>query len=223
MEKTNKIWYIAWAFLWVIIGYLSFQYNLYPHLTSMCIILGVTLGILIDSMGPISGTYTYPWRQIWREMRIKKIPTWKYALFIHSKIVFPTILTLYLILLIVQKLQFITPEWRSYATITIENLQLLWVTLISAFISMFPWLPEEQYQIHYNSPLKNTLTVLFVCLLAYGGMWSVFLEISHFGQVAPYISLGVGMLIALISISILSEDIEPKNTTTIPNSSPNIW
>jgi hypothetical protein len=54
-------------------------------------------------------------------------------------------------------------------------------------------------------------------------MWSVFLEISNFGQVAPYISLGVGMLIALISVSILSEETqsEDKKPTT-SSSSPNI-
>jgi len=207
-NKANKYWYIAWGLFAALIGVFSLILDYYPQFPSMCLILGIVLAILIDTMDPVPPIHTYHWNQIWDEMRGQKIPIWKGFLFMQSKIVFPTLFTIYLILLIVQKVKVVPPEWQSYASATIDTLQLLWVTLISAVIANFTGLEESTYEIQHHSPIKNTFTLILICLLSYGGMWAIFVEIANIGRVAYFVSLSVGILIALVSIMILSEDDE---------------
>ncbi len=49
------------------------------------------------------------------------------------------------------------------------------------------------------------MTILLICLLSYGGMWAIFAEIAKIGRVAYFVSLSVGVLIALVSFLILTE------------------
>ncbi len=125
---------------------------------------------------------------------------------IQSKIIFPTLFTLYLILLIVQKVKIVPPDWQSYASAAIDTLQLLWVTLISAVIANFNGVDETQYEVKKHLPLANIFTLFLICLLSYGGMWSIFAEIAVIGRVAYFVALSVGILIALVSMMILTED-----------------
>lgn len=130
----------------------------------------------------------------------------------QAKIVFPTLFTIYLILLILQKVKVAPPDWQAFATASIETLQLLWVTLVSAVLTNFSSLDEKTYEIEHHSPTKNTLTLLLICLLSYGSMWAIFAEIAVVGRVAYFVSLSVGTLVALISMMILTEQEEtPSN------------
>lgn len=182
----------------------------------MCMILGIIFWILINTLEPIPPAQTYHWHQIYDGMRRHSIPLWRGLLFMQSKIVFPTLFTIYLILLILQKITIVPPNWQSYATATIDTLHLLWVTLVSAVLANFTGLDEKIYTITRDSKIKNILTLLFVCLLSYGGMWAVFAEIASIGRVAYFVSLGVGILIALVSMMILTEeDLLSANTERV--------
>lgn len=205
-NATNKYWYILWGSFAALIGVLALVFDEYPQFPSMCIILGIILGIMIDTMDPIPPANTYHWHQIWDEVRGQKIPIWKGFLFMQSKIVFPTLFTIYLILLIIQKVKLIPTDWQSYAAATIDTLQLLWVTLISAVLANFTGLDEKNYITTHHSPTKNSLTLILVCLLSYGGMWAIFSEIASIGRTAFFVSLSVGTLIGLVSMMILVED-----------------
>lgn len=110
-----------------------------------------------------------------------------------------------------------TPEWQAYATSAIDTLQLLWVTLISAVLANFTGLPDNAYENTHHSKLNNSFTLILICLLAYGGMWAIFVEIAKIGRVAYFISLSVGVLIALVSAMILTEEVEE---TTEANKKP---
>lgn len=123
----------------------------------------------------------------------------------QAKIVFPTLFSIYLILLIIQKVKVSPAEWQAFATTSIDTLQLLWVTLISAILTNFSGLDEKTYEITHHSPVKNTLTIFLICLLSYGSMWAIFAEIAVIGRVAYFVSLIVGMLVAFISMMILTE------------------
>ncbi len=124
----------------------------------------------------------------------------------QSKIIFPTLFTIYLLLLILQKTKIVPTDWQAYATAAIETLHLLWVTLASAVLANFNGVSEEQYQVKKHSPLANIITLVVVCLLAYGGMWAVFAEIAVIGRVAYFVALSVGILISIVSVMILVEE-----------------
>ena len=138
----------------------------------------------------------------------------------QSKIIFPALFTIYLILLILQKVSIVTPEWQSYASSAIDTLQLLWVTLISAVLANFTGLPDNAYQNIHHSKLNNSFTLILICLLAYVGMWTTFVEIAKIGRVAYFISLSVGVLIALVSAMILTEEAEETKAETKTNTLP---
>ncbi len=193
---------------------MSLGYDIYPQFPSMCVILGIVLSILIDTMEPIPPVQSYHWHDMFADVRGGKISLWRALLFVQAKIVFPTLFTLYLILLVVQKVQVVTPEWQAYATSAIETLQLLWVTLISAVLANFTGLPDNAYENTHHSKLNNSLSLILICLLAYGGMWAIFVEIAKIGRVAYFISLSVGILIALVSSMILTEEVEETKTDT---------
>lgn len=195
---------------------------MYPQFPSMCVILGIILSILIDTLDPIPPVQSHHWHDMFADIRAGKISLWRGLLFLQSKVVFPTIFTLYLILLIIQKVKIVTPEWQSYASSAIDTLQLLWVTLVSAIIANFTGLPDNAYENSHHSKLSNSLTLILICLLSYAGMWAVFVEIAKIGRVAYFISLSVGILIALVSSMILTEESEEKNeapSPSIPSSS----
>jgi uncharacterized membrane protein len=135
-------------------------------------------------------------------------------LLLHAKLIFPTLFTIYLILLVTQKVKVVPSDWQSYATATIDTLQLLWVTLGSAVLANFTGFPDEAYEVEHTSPLVNTLTIILICLLAYGGMWAIFAEIAVIGRGAYFVALSVGVLLALVSFMILTEpDTETENET----------
>lgn len=180
----------------------------------MCVILGIVLSILIDTLEPIPPIQSHHWHDMFADVRGGKVSLWRAVLFVQAKIVFPTLFTIYLILLIVQKVKIITPDWQAYATSAIETLQLLWVTLISAVLANFTGLPDSAYENTHHSKLNNSLTLLLICLLSYGGMWAIFVEIAKIGRVAYFISLSVGILIALVSTMILTEEVEEAKTDT---------
>jgi succinate dehydrogenase hydrophobic anchor subunit len=131
----------------------------------------------------------------------------------QAKIVFPTLFTIYLILLIFQKVNVSPSEWQAFATASIDTLQLLWVTLISAVLTNFSGLDEKVYEVEHHSPVKNTLTLILICLLSYGSMWAIFAEIAVIGRVAYFVSLSVGILVAFVSMMILTEadDVQSPN------------
>lgn len=61
----------------MILAILSLGMDYYPQFPSMCVILGIVLAILIDTMETIPPIRTYHWYQIWDEVRGQKIPLWK--------------------------------------------------------------------------------------------------------------------------------------------------
>jgi hypothetical protein len=103
----------------------------------MCLILGMVLSILIKTLDPIPHTKRHDWHALYADVKIKKVPLWKAFLYLHSKIIFPTLFTIYLLLLIVEKVKIVSPDWRHYSHATIETLALLWVTLGSAVLANF--------------------------------------------------------------------------------------
>jgi hypothetical protein len=171
----------------------------------MCLILGIILAILIDTLDPVPAYKRHNWHALYEDIKTGKIDIGRGFLLLNSKLIFPTIFTIYLILLILQKVKVVPIEWQSYASSAIDTLQLLWVTLISALVANFTGLPENAYEIEHNSSLVNTLTIILVCLLSYGAMWAIFAEIAVIGRVAYFVSLSVGVLIALVSFMILTE------------------
>lgn len=105
LSNPNRFWYIGGGLFAVILAVLSLGYDLYPQFPSMCVILGIVLSILIDSMDELPAIKAYDWIAIWGDIQTRNIPVWKGLLFVQSKIVFPTLFTIYLILLIVQKVK----------------------------------------------------------------------------------------------------------------------
>jgi len=202
---SNIHWYIVWGFIALILGVLSLGYDVYPQFPTMCLILGIILALLIDTLEPIPPIKRHNWNHLYADIKAGKIDIGRGFLLLHSKLIFPTIFSIYLILLILQKVKVVPVEWQSYASSAIDTLQLLWVTLISALIANFTGLPENSYEVEHSSPLINTLTIGFVCLLSYGAMWAVFVEISSIGRVAYFVALSVGVLIAMVSCMILTE------------------
>jgi hypothetical protein len=174
----------------------------------MCVILGIILAILIDTLEPIPALKRHDWYALYADVRSKKVDIGRGFLLFHSKLVFPTLFTVYLILLILQKVKVVPTEWQSFATAAIDTLQLLWVTLISAILTNFSGLKENAYEVERASPVANILTIALICLLAYGGMWAIFVEIAVIGRIAYFVALSVGALIALVSFMILTESEE---------------
>lgn len=185
----------------------------------MCIILGIILAILIDTLEPIPPLKRHHWYDLYADVKSGKIDIVRAFLLLHSKLIFPTLFTIYLILLIASKVKVVPTEWGSYASAAIDTLQLLWVTLISAVLANFTGVKEDIYEVEHISPTANILTLILVGLLSYGSMWSVFVEINQIGRVAYFVSLSVGILIALVSLMILTEPDEdgailsPQNQT----------
>lgn len=166
--------------------------------------------ILIDTLEPIPAYKRHNWHALYDDIRSGRVDIGRGFLLLNSKLIFPTIFTIYLILLILQKVKIAPTEWQSYAASAIDTLQLLWVTLISAIVANFTGLPENAYEVEHSSSLANALTIILICLLSYGAMWAIFAEIAVIGRVAYFVSLSVGVLIALVSFMILTEpDEEP--------------
>lgn len=205
LSLNNIHWYIVWGIIALTLGTLSLGYDWYPQFPSMCLILGIVLAILIDTLEPIPPIRRHNWNALYADIKAGKIDIGRGFLLLHSKVIFPTIFTIYLILLILQKVKVVPIEWQSYATSAIDTLQLLWVTLISAVVANFTGLPENSYEVELRSPLINTLTIILICLLSYGAMWAVFVEIAVIGRVAYFVSLSVGVLIGMVSCMILTE------------------
>ena len=84
------------------------------------------------------------------------------------------------------------------------------MTLASAVLANFSGLREDAYEITEHTPWVNIATLLLICLLSYGGMWAVFVEIAAIGRIAYFVSLSVGILIALVSCMILTEPDEEE-------------
>lgn len=201
----NKYWHGIIGVLAVLLCIFSLGFDWYPQFPSMCIILGIVLVILFDTLDPIPALRRHDWVRLYEDIRREKVSIGRGFLFLHTKLIFPTLFTIYLLLLIVQKVKIVPSDWQSYATSAIETLQLLWVTLGSAILANFTGLKDTAYEVEHNSPLVNSLTLVLVGLLSYGGMWAIFVEIEKIGRVAYFVSLSVGILIALVSCMILTE------------------
>jgi hypothetical protein len=201
----SRHWHFVWGFFALVLAVLSLGYDLYPQFPSMCVILGIILAILIDTLEPIPAIKRHDWHALYADVRGGKVDIGRSFLFFHSKLIFPTLFTIYLILLILQKVKVVPTEWQSYASASIETLQLLWVTLISAVLTNFTGLKDNAYEVEHTGIWANILTIMLICLLAYGGMWSIFVEIAVIGRVAYFVALSVGILIALVSFMILTE------------------
>ena len=74
MQNTNRYWHILWILIAITIALLSLVFDQYPQFPSMCFILGITLGIFINTMPPVPPVRRYHWHQIIDEIRAKKIP-----------------------------------------------------------------------------------------------------------------------------------------------------
>ncbi len=216
LTLNNIHWYIVWGIIALILGTLSLGYDWYPQFPSMCLILGIVLAILIDTLEPIPPIKRHNWNSLYTDIKSGKIDIGRGFLLLHSKVIFPTIFSIYLILLILQKVKVVPLEWQSYAGSAIDTLQLLWVTLVSAIVANFTGLPENSYEIEEQPPLINTLTIVFICLLSYGAMWAVFAEIAVIGRVAYFVALSVGVLIAMVSCMILTEPDEEPVIDNLP-------
>lgn len=206
LTSANKYWHIFLGLFAGLLGVLSLFFDMYPQFPSMCIILGIILAILIDTMDTVPPIQTYHWHILWDDIKMQKVAIWRGFLLLQSKIIFPTLFTIYLLLLIMEKVTIVPEEWQSYASAAIETLQLLWVTLVSAVLANFSGVKEEQYQVKKHSPLAIIITLLIICALSYFGMWSVFAEIAVIGRVSYFVALSVGILIALVSMMILTEE-----------------
>lgn len=207
----SRHWHFVWGFFALVLAVLSLGYDLYPQFPSMCVILGIILAILIDTLEPIPAIKRHDWHALYADVRGGKVDIGRGFLFFHSKLVFPTLFTIYLILLILQKVKVVPTEWQSYASAAITTLQLLWVTLISAVLTNFTGLRDDAYEVEHTGSWANIFTILLICLLAYGGMWAIFVEIAVIGRVAYFVALSVGVLIALVSFMILTEPEEEEN------------
>ncbi len=214
----SRHWHFVWGFFALVLTVLSLGYDLYPQFPSMCVILGIILAILIDTLEPIPAIKRHDWHALYADVRAGKVDIGRGFLFFHSKLVFPTLFTIYLILLILQKVKVVPTEWQSYASAAITTLQLLWVTLISAVLTNFTGLRDDAYEVEHTGSWANIFTILLICLLAYGGMWAIFVEIAIIGRVAYFVALSVGVLIALVSFMILTEpeEEEDKEQVSIP-------
>ncbi len=201
----SRHWHFVWGFFALVLAVLSLGYDLYPQFPSMCVILGIILAILIDTLEPIPAIKRHDWHALYADVRGGKVDIGRGFLFFHSKLIFPTLFTIYLILLILQKVKVVPVEWQSYASAAITTLQLLWVTLISAVLTNFTGLRDNAYEVEHTGSWANIFTILLICLLAYGGMWAIFVEIAIIGRVAYFVALSVGVLIALVSFMILTE------------------
>lgn len=218
---TNKHWYTIWGLVALILGILSLGFDWYPQFPSMCFILGIILAIMIDTLEPIPAFRRHHWYDLYSDIRAGRVDIGRAFLLLHSKLIFPTLFTIYLILLILQKVKIVPTDWQSYASSAIETLQLLWVTLASAILANFTGLREDAYEIEHTSPLTNICTIILICLLAYGGMWAIFVEIAIIGRVSYFVALSVGVLIALVSFMILTEpdeDVDGKKEIKIASS-----
>lgn len=204
-KRNNNLWHLISWMLAATLGVTSLLLDWHPQFPSMCIILGIILFILIDTMETIPAGQSYHWHNLIDDVRSGKQKLGPALLFLHAKIVFPTLFTIYLILLITQKLTIVTPIWRSYAGAAIETLQLLWVVLASAVLANFSGLPDKAYVTERSSFLINSGTIILICLLSYLSMWAIFNEIAVIGRVAYFVSLAVWVLIAMVSIMILTE------------------
>ena len=211
----SRHWHFVWGFFALVLAVLSLGYDLYPQFPSMCVILGIILAILIDTLEPIPAIKRHNWHALYADVRGWKVDIGRGFLFFHSKLVFPTLFTIYLILLILQKVKVVPVEWQSYATAAIDTLQLLWVTLISAILTNFTGLKDDAYEVEHTGTWANILTILLICLLAYGGMWAIFVEIAIIGRVAYFVALSVGALIALVSFMILTEPEEVQDAEQV--------
>lgn len=207
----SRHWHFVWGFFALVLAVLSLGYDLYPQFPSMCVILGIILAILIDTLEPIPAIKRHDWHALYADVRGGKVDIGRGFLFFHSKLIFPTLFTIYLILLILQKVKVVPVEWQSYASAAITTLQLLWVTLISAVLTNFTGLRDNAYEVEHTGSWANIFTILLICLLAYGGMWAIFVEIAIIGRVAYFVALSVGVLIALVSFMILTEPEEEEN------------
>lgn len=207
----TRHWHFVWGFFALVLAVLSLGYDLYPQFPSMCVILGIILAILIDTLEPIPAIKRHDWHALYADVRGGKVDIGRGFLFFHSKLIFPTLFTIYLILLILQKVKVVPVEWQSYASAAITTLQLLWVTLISAVLTNFTGLRDDAYEVEHTGSWANIFTILLICLLAYGGMWAIFVEIAIIGRVAYFVALSVGVLIALVSFMILTEPEEEED------------
>lgn len=172
---------------------------------------------MIDTLEPIPPIRKHHWYNLYTDVKSGKVDIGRALLLLHSKLIFPTLFTIYLVLLIISKVKVIPTEWHSYASAAIETLQLLWVTLISAVLANFTGVKENIYEVEHVSPTANVLTLILVSLLSYGAMWSVFVEIAKIGRVAYFVSLSVGIFIALVSFMILTEPDEKTATISSQN------
>lgn len=218
-DNTGNIILGAMALL---LSVVSLGFDQYPQFPSMCIILWMILMIIIKTLEPIPTETRHDWHQIWREIQEKKTSPVRAFLYLHAKLIFPTLFTIYLILLIIEKVKIVPDNWHYFASSSIQTLQLLWVTLGSAVLANFTWFPDNAYEVEHRSPTKNMLTILFICGLAYMGMWAIFEEIKIIGRVSYFVSLSVWILIALVSCMILTEEEqkEKQNNKNLQNNSP---
>ncbi|MCB9807265.1 hypothetical protein H6768_05305 [Candidatus Peribacteria bacterium] len=110
------------------------------------------LAILVYTLDPIPPLRRHDWYHLYADIKDNKVDIGRAFLFLHSKLIFPTLFTLYLLLLILSKVKVVPTEWESYASSAIETLQLLWVTLISAVIANFTGIKDDSYEVEHSSP-----------------------------------------------------------------------
>ena len=77
MQNINKYWHGIVGLFGLYLGVVSLGFDAYPQFPTMCIILGIILALLIESMDPIPPLRTYHWHTIWDEMRRGQIVWWR--------------------------------------------------------------------------------------------------------------------------------------------------
>ena len=68
LANPNKFWYIGGGIFALLLAILSLGYDLYPQFPSMCIILGIILSILIDSVEELPAIKSYDWHSLWSDI-----------------------------------------------------------------------------------------------------------------------------------------------------------
>jgi hypothetical protein len=61
LTLNNIRWHIVLGIVALILGTLSLGYDWYPQFPSMCLILGIVLAILIDTLEPIPPLKRHIW------------------------------------------------------------------------------------------------------------------------------------------------------------------
>lgn len=205
MQNRNKITILIGSIVCVILLVVSFVFEWAAPLPSMYIILGLVSYMLIMTLDPLPVSHETNWKKIIKDIKNKKLHWYQWFNIFHTKVIFPAILGIYLILLILQRLTIVPDSWQPMVTTLLANNIFLWVTLGSAILANFPGMKNVDYSHEQISPAKNIGLLIFIVALAFIGAWWVSDETISLWKISYFVSLSTGALIMIVGVMILSE------------------